>query len=81
MASVTFFNSDAGQADSRQAASSRSGCVPPAQRLNDVMTVRQLADLFAFLQTEYDYVPPPVPPYWESYPGGADDRPRLDRPY
>jgi mono/diheme cytochrome c family protein len=52
-----------------------------AQRLNDVMTVQQLADLVAFLQTEYDYVPPPVAPYWESYPGGNDDRPRLDWPY
>ena len=29
-------------------------------RLNDVMTVQQLVDLVAFLQTEYDVVPPPI---------------------
>jgi hypothetical protein len=29
-------------------------------RLNDVMTVQQLIDLAAFLQTEYDVVPPPI---------------------
>lgn len=29
-------------------------------RLNEVMTVQQLVDLAAFLQTEYDVVPPPV---------------------
>ena len=29
-------------------------------RLNEVMTVQQLVDLVAFLQTEYDVVPPPI---------------------
>ena len=29
-------------------------------RLNDVMTVQQLVDLAAFLQSEYDVVPPPI---------------------
>jgi hypothetical protein len=29
-------------------------------RLNDVMTVQQLVDLAAFLQTEYEVVPPPI---------------------
>jgi len=29
-------------------------------RLNEVMTVQQLVDIAAFLQTEYDVVPPPV---------------------
>jgi mono/diheme cytochrome c family protein len=33
--------------------------------LNDVMTVQQLIDLVAFLQSTYEVVPPPVPPhYW-----------------
>jgi hypothetical protein len=29
-------------------------------RLNEVMTVQQLVDLAAFLQAEYDVVPPPI---------------------
>jgi hypothetical protein len=29
-------------------------------RLNEVMTVQQLVDLAAFLQTEYEVVPPPI---------------------
>jgi hypothetical protein len=29
-------------------------------RLNEVMTVQQLIDLAAFLQTKYDVVPPPI---------------------
>jgi hypothetical protein len=41
--------------------------------LNDVMTTQQLVDIAAFLRTEYDYVPPPAPAYWESYPRGEDD--------
>jgi hypothetical protein len=28
--------------------------------LNEVMTVQQLVDLAAFLQTEYEVVPPPI---------------------
>jgi len=36
--------------------------------LNDVMTVRQLIDLVAFLQAQYEVVPPPVEPYWYIYP-------------
>lgn len=46
-----------------------------AEFLNDVMTTQQLVDIAAFLRTEYDYIPPPSPPYWESYPGGNEDRP------
>jgi mono/diheme cytochrome c family protein len=45
--------------------------------LNDVTTVQQLVDLAAFLRTEYDYVPAPPPPYWESYPGGDDRFPDV----
>lgn len=44
-----------------------------ARFLNDVMTTQQLVDIAAFLHAEYDYIPPPAPPYWESYPGGDDD--------
>lgn len=44
-----------------------------AQFLNDVMTTQQLVDIAAFLRTEYDYIPPPSPPYWEAYPGGDVD--------
>ena len=44
-----------------------------AQFLNEVMTTQQLVDIAAFLQPEYDYVPPPPPPYWEAYPGGEND--------
>jgi len=43
-----------------------------AEFLNDVMTTQQLVDIAAFLRTEYDYVPPPSPPYWESYSRGED---------
>jgi hypothetical protein len=32
--------------------------------LNDVMTVRQLIDLVAYLQSTYEVVPPPVEPYY-----------------
>jgi len=49
-----------------------------AQFLNDVMTTQQLVDIAAFLRTQYDYIPPPQPPYWESYPGG--DEP-FDNPF
>jgi len=35
--------------------------------LNDVMTVRQLIDLVAFLQTRYEVVPPAYYPYEYSY--------------
>ena len=43
-----------------------------AEFLNDVMTTQQLVDIAAFLRTEYEYIPPPLPPYWESYPGDED---------
>lgn len=36
--------------------------------LNDVMTVQQLIDLVAFLQAEYEVLPPQVEPYWYVYP-------------
>jgi hypothetical protein len=36
--------------------------------LNDVMTVQQLIDLVAFLQSTYQIAPPPVPAYWPVYP-------------
>ena len=37
--------------------------------LNDVMTVRQLTDLVAFLQGSYDVVPPPMKPtHWPVIP-------------
>jgi hypothetical protein len=36
--------------------------------LNDVMTVQQLIDLVAFLQSTYELTPPPVPTYWRVYP-------------
>lgn len=36
--------------------------------LNDRMTVRQLTDLVAFLQTTYKVVPPPYDPYTRIYP-------------
>ena len=32
--------------------------------LNDVMTVQQLINLVAFLQSSYEVVPPPVEPYY-----------------
>ena len=38
--------------------------------LNDVITVQELIDLVAFLQAEYEVIPPPIRPYWEVYPGG-----------
>lgn len=37
-------------------------------RLNDVMTVRQLIDLVAYLQTLYPVVPPDIDPYVYRYP-------------
>jgi L-cysteine S-thiosulfotransferase len=39
-----------------------------AAYLNDVMTVQQLVDLVAFLQSTYQIAPPPVPAYWPTYP-------------
>jgi L-cysteine S-thiosulfotransferase len=36
--------------------------------LNERMTVRQLTDLVAFLQTQYKVVPPPYNPYAYRYP-------------
>ncbi len=39
-----------------------------AAYLNDVMTVQQLVDLVAFLQSTYQIAPPPVPAYWRVYP-------------
>jgi L-cysteine S-thiosulfotransferase len=39
-----------------------------AAYLNDVMTVQQLVDLVAFLQSTYKLSPPPVPTYWRVYP-------------
>ena len=53
-----------------------------ARYLNDVMTVQQLADVVAFLQDEYEHVPAPIPPYWESYQQPPDDThvwPRTNR--
>ncbi len=42
--------------------------VMSAAYLNDVMTVQQLIDLVAFLQSTYEIAPPPVPTYWRVYP-------------
>lgn len=39
-----------------------------AAYLNDIMTVRQLVDLVAFLEGTYEVVPPPTPVYWYVYP-------------
>jgi sulfur-oxidizing protein SoxX len=39
-----------------------------AAYLNDVMTVQQLIDLVAFLQSTYEIAPPAVPTYWRVYP-------------
>ena len=39
-----------------------------AAYLNDVMTVQQLIDLVAFLQSTYEIAPPSVPSYWRVYP-------------
>jgi hypothetical protein len=39
-----------------------------AAYLNDVMTVQQLIDLVAFLQSTYQIAPPPVPAFWPVYP-------------
>jgi hypothetical protein len=50
-----------------------------AARLNDVITVQQLIDVVAFLQDEYELVPPLVQPYWAEYPSGDHDR-SLDWP-
>jgi predicted small lipoprotein YifL len=36
--------------------------------LNDAMTVQQLIDLVAFMQSIYELAPPPVPTYWRIYP-------------
>jgi hypothetical protein len=36
--------------------------------LNDVMTVQQLIDLVAFLQSSYEVMPPPISPYSYIYP-------------
>ncbi len=41
--------------------------------LNDVVTVQQLIDLVAFLQVEYNVVPPPIRINWDEYLS-----PRLD---
>ena len=35
--------------------------------LNEVVTVQQLIDIVAFLQGEYEFIPPPVSVYWENY--------------
>jgi hypothetical protein len=40
--------------------------------LNDVMTVQQLVDLVAFLQTDYEVAPPPIRPD-EVYPSEQGD--------
>jgi mono/diheme cytochrome c family protein len=39
-----------------------------AAYLNEVLTVQQLIDVAAFLQAEYEVVPPPVRAYWDEYP-------------
>jgi hypothetical protein len=57
----------------REAAGRGEASPMAAQFLNDVMTTQQLVDIAAFLRTEYDYIPPPSPPYWEAYPGGDVD--------
>ncbi len=36
--------------------------------LNNVVTVQQLVDIVAFLQAAYNVVPPPILPYWDTYP-------------
>jgi mono/diheme cytochrome c family protein len=38
-----------------------------AAYVNERMTVQQLVDVVAFLQSEYELVPPPIR-YWEEYP-------------
>jgi L-cysteine S-thiosulfotransferase len=35
--------------------------------LNEVVTIQQLVDMVAFLQDEYEFIPPPVSVYWETY--------------
>ncbi len=56
-------------ARSYRAVAGRDGQSPmSAEFLNDVMTTQQLVDIAAFLRPEYEYVPPPAPPYWECYP-------------
>ncbi|RPI58285.1 MAG: cytochrome C [Lysobacterales bacterium] len=45
--------------------------------LNDVMTVQQLVDVVAFLQTAYDVVPPPIEPR-EVYPSEREVYPSED---
>jgi hypothetical protein len=39
-----------------------------AAYLNEVLTVQQLVDIAAFLQDEYQVIPPPVRAYWDDYP-------------
>jgi hypothetical protein len=39
-----------------------------AAYLNNYVTVQQLVDVVAFLQDAYNVVPPPIRPYWETYP-------------
>jgi hypothetical protein len=36
--------------------------------LNEVITVQQLIDIVAFLQDEYEFVPPPIRSSWDVYP-------------
>jgi sulfur-oxidizing protein SoxX len=39
--------------------------------LNELLTVQQLIDIVAFLQSEYEVVPPPI--RWETYPPSESD--------
>ena len=41
--------------------------------LNAVMTMQQLVDLVAFLESDYEVVRPPFMPYWQKYPTNDPD--------
>jgi L-cysteine S-thiosulfotransferase len=40
--------------------------------LNELLTVQQLVDIVAFLESDYEVVPPPIR-YWENYPSDDGD--------
>jgi hypothetical protein len=51
-----------------------------AAYLNEVLTVQQLVDIAAFLQDEYQVIPPPVRAYWDEYPSASPGPSPGDRP-
>ena len=59
---------DVGQGDSLFLATPDGQSLMTLAYLNDVMTVQQLIDVVAFLQSSYHLVPPPVSPYSYVYP-------------